>query len=156
MCNKQNYSFKKVYIISFIITVVSFIAFFLYSISRGSVIKYDKQQNTSTVLEMINYSSIGDVPISNEAHIESIEYMSDFHNYKLKIKYLENGESKKVIIRMNNKDSIIHDYFNETGTSVNNSIFSLIVNIYKFIFLTLFIIFVIKISIIIRNRGSAK
>lgn len=156
MCNKQNYSFKKVYIIAFIITVVSFIAFFLYSISRGSVIKYDKQQNTSTVLEMINYSSIGDVPISNEAHIESIEYMSDFHNYKLKIKYLENGESKKVIIRMNNKDSIIHDYFNETGTSVNNSIFSLIVNIYKFIFLTLFIIFVIKISIIIRNRGSAK
>lgn len=128
----------------------------MYSISRGSVIKYDKQQNTSTVLEMINYSSIGDVPISNEAHIESIEYMSDFHNYKLKIKYLENGESKKVIIRMNNKDSIIHDYFNETGTNVNNSIFSLIVNIYKFIFLTLFIIFVIKISIIIRNRGSAK
>ena len=105
---------------------------------------------------MINYSSIGDVPIGNEAHIESIEYMSDFHNYKLKIKYLENGESKKVIIRMNNKDSIIHDYFNETGTSVNNSIFSLIANIYKFIFLTLFIIFVIKISIIIRNRGSAK
>ena len=156
MCNKQNYSFKKVYIIAFIITVVSFIAFFLYSISRGSVIKYDKQQNTSTVLEMINYSSIGDVPIGNEAHIESIEYMSDFHNYKLKIKYLENGESKKVIIRMNNKDSIIHDYFNETGTSVNNSIFSLIANIYKFIFLTLFIIFVIKISIIIRNRGSAK
>ena len=63
MCNKQNYSFKKVYIITFIITVVSFIVFFLYAISHGSVTKYDKQQNTSTILEMINYSSIGEVSI---------------------------------------------------------------------------------------------
>ena len=46
MCNKQNYSFKKVYIITFIITVVSFIVFFSYAIFHGSVIKYDKQQNT--------------------------------------------------------------------------------------------------------------
>lgn len=28
MCNKQNYSFKKVYILTLIITVVSFIVFF--------------------------------------------------------------------------------------------------------------------------------
>lgn len=28
MCNKQNYSFKKVYIITLIIAVVSFIVFF--------------------------------------------------------------------------------------------------------------------------------
>ena len=69
MCNKQNYSFKKVYILTLIITVVSFIVFFSYTIFHGSVIKYDKQQDTSIILEMINYSSIGEVPISNEAHI---------------------------------------------------------------------------------------
>lgn len=33
MCNKQNYSFKKVYIITFIITVVSFIVFFYMQFS---------------------------------------------------------------------------------------------------------------------------
>lgn len=148
MCNKQNYSFKKVYIITFIITVVSFIVFFLYAIFHGSVIKYDKQQNTSTILEMINYSSIGEVSISNEAHIESVEYMSDFHNYKLKIRYLENGKSKDVVVSMQDKDSIIRDYFKDNGTSMSESMFSLIINIYKFVFLTLFIILVIKIIIL--------
>lgn len=147
MCNKQNYSFKKVYIITFIITVVSFIVFFLYAISHGSVIKYDKQQNTSTILEMINYSSIGEVSISNEAHIESVEYMSDFHNYKLKIRYLENRKSKDVVVSMQDKDSIIRDYFKDNGTGISESMFSLIINIYKFVFLTLFIILVIKIII---------
>lgn len=148
MCNKQNYSFKKVYIITFIITVVSFIVFFSYAIFHGSVIKYDEQQNTSTILEMINYSSIGEVPISNEAHIESVEYMSDFHNYKLKIRYLENGRSKDVIVNMQDNDSIIRDYFMDNGTNMNESMFSLIINIYKFVFLTLFIILVIKIIIL--------
>ena len=147
MCNKQNYSFKKIYIINLIITVVSFIVFFSYTISHGSVIKYDEQQNTSTILEMINYSSIGEVPISNEAHIESVEYMSDFHNYKLKIRYLENGKSKDVMVSMQDKDSIIRDYFKDNGTSISESMFSLIINIYKFVFLTLFIILVIKIII---------
>ena len=66
MCSKKNYSFKKVYILTLIITVVSFIVFFSYTISHGSIIKYDKQQDTSIILEMINYSSIGEVPISNE------------------------------------------------------------------------------------------
>ena len=147
MCNKQNYSFKKVYILTLIITVVSFIVFFSYTISHGSVIKYDKQQNTNTILEMINYSSIGEVSISNEAHIESVEYMSDFHNYKLKIRYLENGESKETIIKMQDNDSIIRDYFMDNGTNMSESMFSLIINIYKFIFLTLFIILVIKIIV---------
>ena len=147
MCNKQNYSFKKVYIITFIITVVSFIVFFSYTISHGSIIKYDKQQDTSIILEMINYSSIGEVPISNEAHIESVEYMSDFHNYKLKIRYLENGKSKDVVVSMQDKDSIIRDYFKDNGTGISESMFSLIINIYKFVFLTLFIILVIKIII---------
>ena len=139
MCNKQNYSFKKVYIITLIIAVVSFIVFFSYAIFHGSVIKYDKQQNTNTILEMINYSSIGEVSISNEAHIESVEYMSDFHNYKLKIRYLENGKLKDVVVSMQDKDSIIRDYFKDNGTSISESMFSLIINIYKFIFLTLFI-----------------
>ena len=147
MCNKQNYSFKKIYIITFIITVVSFIVFFSYAIFHGSVIKYDKQQNTSTILEMINYSSIGEVSISNEAHIESVEYMSDFHNYKLKIRYFENGRSKDVIVNMQDNDSIIRDYFMDNGTNMNESMFSLIINIYKFVFLTLFIILVIKIIV---------
>lgn len=147
MCNKQNYSFKKIYIITFIITVVSFIVFFSYAIFHGSVIKYDKQQNTSTILEMINYSSIGEVPISNEAHIESVEYMSDFHNYKIKIRYLENGKSKDIIVNMQDKDSIIRDYFKDNGTGISESMFSLIINIYKFVFLTLLIILVIKIII---------
>ena len=154
MCSKKNYSFKKVYILTLIITVVSFIVFFSYTISHGRVIKYDKQQNTSTILEMINYSSIGEVSISNEAHIESVEYMSDFHNYKLKIRYLENGESKDVIVSMQDKDSIIRDYFKDNGTNIGNSMFSLIINIYKFIFLTLFIILIIKILIYLNNRGS--
>ena len=154
MCNKQNYSFKKVYIITLIITVVSFIVFFSYTISHGRVIKYDKQQNTSTILEMINYSSIGEVSISNEAHIESVEYMSDFHNYKLKIRYLENGKSKDVVVSMQDKDSIIRDYFKDNGTSISESMFSLIINIYKFVFLTLFIILVIKIIIYLNNKGS--
>ncbi len=143
MCNKQNYSFKKVYIITLIITVVSFIVFFSYTISHGRVIKYDKQQNTSTILEMINYSSIGKVSISNEAHIESVEYMPDFHNYKLKIRYLENGKSKDIMVSMQDKDSIIRDYFKDNGTGISESMFSLIINIYKFIFLTLFIILVL-------------
>lgn len=147
MCNKQNYSFKKVYIITLIIAVVSFIVFFSYAIFHGSVIKYDKQQDTSIILEMINYSSIGEVPISNEVHIESVEYMSDFHNYKLKIRYLENGESKETIIKMQDNDSIIRDYFMDNGTNMSESMFSLIINIYKFIFLTLFIILVIKIIV---------
>lgn len=147
MCSKKNYSFKKVYILTLIITVVSFIVFFSYTISHGSVIKYDKQQNTNTILEMINYSSIGEVSISNEAHIESVEYMSDFHNYKLKIRYLENGESKETIIKMQDNDSIIRDYFMDNGTNMSESMFSLIINIYKFIFLTLFIILVIKIIV---------
>ena len=154
MCNKQNYSFKKVYIITLIITVVSFIVFFSYTISHGRVIKYDKQQNTSTILEMINYSSIGEVSISNEAHIESVEYMSDFHNYKLKIRYLENGKSKDVVVSMQDKDSIIRDYFKDNGTGISESMFSLIINIYKFVFLTLFIILVIKIIIYLNNKGS--
>ena len=145
MCSKKNYSFKKVYILTLIITVVSFIVFFSYTISHGSIIKYDKQQDTSIILEMINYSSIGEVPISNEAHIESVEYMSDFHNYKLKIRYLENGKSKDVIVSMQDNDSIIRDYFKDNGTNISNSMFSLIINIYKFIFLTLFIILIIKI-----------
>ena len=55
MCSKKNYSFKTVYILTLIITVVSFIVFFSYTISHGSVIKYDKQQDTSIILEMINY-----------------------------------------------------------------------------------------------------
>ena len=148
MCSKKNYSFKTVYILTLIITVVSFIVFFSYTISHGSVIKYDKQQDTSIILEMINYSSIGEVPISNEAHIESVEYMSDFHNYKLKIKYLENGKLKDVVVSMQDKDSIIRDYFKDNGTSISESMFSLIINIYKFIFLTLFIILVIKIIIL--------
>ena len=147
MCSKKNYSFKKVYILTLIITGVSFIVFFSYTISHGSVIKYDKQQNTNTILEMINYSSIGEVSISNEAHIESVEYMSDFHNYKLKIRYLENGESKETIIKMQDNDSIIRDYFMDNGTNMSESMFSLIINIYKFIFLTLFIILVIKIIV---------
>ena len=147
MCNKQNYSFKKVYILTLIITVVSFIVFFSYTIFHGRVIKYDKQQNTSTILEMINYSSIGEVSISNEAHIESVEYMSDFHNYKLKIRYFENGRSKDVIVNMQDNDSIIRDYFMDNGTNMNESMFSLIINIYKFVFLTLFIILVIKIIV---------
>ena len=154
MCSKKNYSFKKVYILTLIITVVSFIVFFSYTISHGSIIKYDKQQDTSIILEMINYSSIGEVPISNEAHIESVEYMSDFHNYKLKIRYLENGESKETIIKMQDNDSIIRDYFMDNGTSMSESMFSLIINIYKFIFLTLFIILVIKILIYLNNKGS--
>ena len=145
MCSKKNYSFKTVYILTLIITVVSFIVFFSYTISHGSVIKYDKQQDTSIILEMINYSSIGEVPISNEAHIESVEYMSDFHNYKLKIRYLENGKSKDIMVSMQDKDSIIRDYFKDNGTGISESMFSLIINIYKFIFLTLFIILVIKI-----------
>ena len=143
MCSKKNYSFKTVYILTLIITVVSFIVFFSYTISHGSVIKYDKQQDTSIILEMINYSSIGEVPISNEAHIESVEYMSDFHNYKLKIRYLENGKSKDIIVNMQDKDSIIRDYFKDNGTGISESMFSLIINIYKFIFLTLFIILVL-------------
>lgn len=147
MCSKKNYSFKKVYILTLIITVVSFIVFFSYTISHGSIIKYDKQQDTSIILEMINYSSIGEVPISNEAHIESVEYMSDFHNYKLKIRYLENGKSKDVIVSMQDNDSIIRDYFKDNGTNISNSMFSLIINIYKFIFLTLFIILAIKIIV---------
>ena len=147
MCSKKNYSFKTVYILTLIITVVSFIVFFSYTISHGSVIKYDKQQDTSIILEMINYSSIGEVPISNEAHIESVEYMSDFHNYKLKIRYLENGKSKDIMVSMQDKDSIIRDYFKDNGTGISESMFSLIINIYKFIFLTLFIILVIKIII---------
>ncbi len=154
MCSKKNYSFKKVYILTLIITVVSFIVFFSYTISHGSIIKYDKQQDTSIILEMINYSSIGEVPISNEAHIESVEYMSDFHNYKLKIRYLENGKSKDVIVSMQDNDSIIRDYFKDNGTNISNSMFSLIINIYKFIFLTLFIILIIKILIYLNNRGS--
>lgn len=154
MCSKKNYSFKKVYILTLIITVVSFIVFFSYTISHGSIIKYDKQQDTSIILEMINYSSIGEVPISNEAHIESVEYMSDFHNYKLKIRYLENGKSKDVIVSMQDNDSIIRDYFKDNGTNISNSMFSLIINIYKFIFLTLFIILIIKILIYLKNRGS--
>ena len=154
MCSKKNYSFKKVYILTLIITVVSFIVFFSYTISHGSIIKYDKQQDTSIILEMINYSSIGEVPISNEAHIEIVEYMSDFHNYKLKIRYLENGKSKDVIVSMQDNDSIIRDYFKDNGTNISNSMFSLIINIYKFIFLTLFIILIIKILIYLNNRGS--
>ena len=154
MCSKKNYSFKKVYILPLIITVVSFIVFFSYTISHCSIIKYDKQQDTSIILEMINYSSIGEVPISNEAHIESVEYMSDFHNYKLKIRYLENGKSKDVIVSMQDNDSIIRDYFKDNGTNISNSMFSLIINIYKFIFLTLFIILIIKILIYLNNRGS--
>ena len=154
MCSKKNYSFKKVYILTLIITVVSFIVFFSYTISHGSIIKYDKQQDTSIILEMINYSSIGEVPISNEAHIESVEYMSDFHNYKLKIRYLENGKSKDFIVSMQDNDSIIRDYFKDNGTNISNSMFSLIINIYKFIFLTLFIILIIKILIYLNNRGS--
>lgn len=154
MCSKKNYSFKKVYILTLIITVVSFIVFFSYTISHGSIIKYDKQQDTSIILEMINYSSIGEVSISNEAHIESVEYMSDFHNYKLKIRYLENGKSKDVIVSMQDNDSIIRDYFKDNGTNISNSMFSLIINIYKFIFLTLFIILIIKILIYLNNRGS--
>lgn len=154
MCSKKNYSFKKVYILTLIITVVSFIVFFSYTISHGSIIKYDKQQDTSIILEMINYSSIGEVPISNEAHIESVEYMSDFHNYKIKIRYLENGKSKDVIVSMQDNDSIIRDYFKDNGTNISNSMFSLIINIYKFIFLTLFIILIIKILIYLNNRGS--
>ena len=154
MCSKKNYSFKKVYILTLLITVVSFIVFFSYTISHGSIIKYDKQQDTSIILEMINYSSIGEVPISNEAHIESVEYMSDFHNYKLKIRYLENGKSKDVIVSMQDNDSIIRDYFKDNGTNISNSMFSLIINIYKFIFLTLFIILIIKILIYLNNRGS--
>lgn len=154
MCSKKNYSFKKVYILTLIITVVSFIVFFSYTISHGSIIKYDKQQDTSIILEMINYSSIGEVSISNEAHIESVEYMSDFHNYKLKIRYLENGESKETIIKMQDNDSIIRDYFMDNGTNMSESMFSLIITIYKFIFLTLFIILIIKILIYLKNRGS--
>lgn len=154
MCSKKNYSLKKVYILTLIITVVSFIVFFSYTISHGSVIKYDKQQDTSIILEMINYSSISEVPISNEAHIESVEYMSDFHNYKLKIRYLENGESKETIIKMQDNDSIIRDYFMDNGTNMSESMFSLIITIYKFIFLTLFIILIIKILIYLKNRGS--
>lgn len=96
---------------------------------------------------MINYSSIGEVSISNEAHIESVEYMSDFHNYKLKIRYFENGRSKDVIVNMQDNDSIIRDYFMDNGTNMNESMFSLIINIYKFVFLTLFIILVIKIIV---------
>ena len=80
--------------------------------------------------------------------------MSDFHNYKLKIRYLENGESKETIIKMQDNDSIIRDYFMDNGTSMSESMFSLIINIYKFIFLTLFIILVIKILIYLNNKGS--
>ena len=39
------------------------------------------------------------------------------------------------------------DYFKDNGTGISESMFSLIINIYKFIFLTLFIILVIKIII---------
>ena len=88
MCNKQNYSFKKIYIITFIITVVSFIVFFSYAIFHGSVIK-------------------------------------------------------DIIVNMQDKDSIIRDYFKDNGTGISESMFSLIINIYKFIFLTLFIILVL-------------
>ena len=73
--------------------------------------------------------------------------MSDFHNYKLKIRYLENGKLKDVVVSMQDKDSIIRDYFKDNGTSISESMFSLIINIYKFIFLTLFIILVIKIIV---------
>ena len=86
--------------------------------------------------------------------LESVEYMSDFHNYKLKIRYLENGKSKDVVVSMQDKDSIIRDYFKDNGTSISESMFSLIINIYKFVFLTLFIILVIKIIIYLNNKGS--
>ena len=69
--------------------------------------------------------------------------MSDFHNYKIKIRYLENGKSKDIIVNMQDKDSIIRDYFKDNGTGISESMFSLIINIYKFIFLTLFIILVL-------------
>ena len=44
---------------------------------------------------------------------------------------------------MQDKDSIIRDYFKDNGTGISESMFSLIINIYKFIFLTLFIILVL-------------
>ena len=65
------------------------------------------------------------------------------HNYKIKIRYLENGKSKDIIVNMQDKDSIIRDYFKDNGTGISESMFSLIINIYKFIFLTLFIILVL-------------
>lgn len=103
---------------------------------------------------MINRSSIGEVSISEEAHIESVEYMSDFHNYKLKIKYFENGELKKVVVGMNDRDTIIRNYFRDNGTNINNFIFPFVINAYKFIFLTLFIVLLIKVFIVKNNRDS--
>ena len=55
---------------------------------------------------------------------------------------------------MQDNDSIIRDYFMDNGTNMSESMFSLIITIYKFIFLTLFIILIIKILIYLNNRGS--
>ena len=138
MKNLRTFNIKKIYVILLIITIITFILFALFAFPRGRIIKYEDEQNTNTVVEMLKYAS-NYIDISNNSHIKSIEYTTCFHDFKLLITYIEDGCLKKseVIINGNNKT---RNYFSNNGIDIQETIVKPIMQIYKFIFIILVII----------------
>lgn len=134
----RTFNIKKIYVTLLIITIITFILFALFVFPHGRIIKYGDEQNTNTVIEMLQYAN-NHIDISNDSHIKSIEYNTYGHDFKLLITYIEDGSIKKsdVIINGNNKT---RDYFSNNGIDIQETIVKPFIQIYQFIFIILVII----------------
>lgn len=134
----KTFNMKKIYATLLIITISTFILFVLFVFPHGRIIKYADEQNTNTIIEMLQYAN-NHIDISNDSHIKSIEYNTYGHDFKLLITYIEDGVFKKseVIINGNNKT---RDYFSNNGIDIQDSIVRPFMHIYAFIIIILVII----------------
>ena len=129
---------KKIYLFIFVFIVITFIIFLIIMLPRGILITYEKNQNTNTVIEMLRYAS-PDFHVKDNAHIVSVEYTSYWHDFKLRVKYLEDNIENEceLIIDGNNK---VKNYFVNNGTDIQSTFVKPIIKIYKFIFIFILMI----------------
>lgn len=143
---------KKIKTICICLLIILFISniIFLTKTDGGSLIKYEDNQNTDTIVEVLQVMGIN---ISSNVHIKEIIHERSFHNFKLNIKYIENGEEKAINDVAITGNGTYENYFINNGINITKTIREPIQKIY-FLLYTIIVITLIAIMYYTKKKRN--
>ena len=116
--------------------------------SYNNIIEYADNQNTNTIVEVLQSLNIN---IPNSVHIEKIKYECYFHDFNLTITYMEDNEIRTTEKIVNGNNSM-RKYFSDNSTNLRKEI-----EIIQKIYVAIYIILIIVIIVLnIKKRRKSK